>query len=100
MMIEHGPGQSRVESLLRPWLAPLKVGARRGAVAREMICQIAQGWLAGCVEPLLHAVEVSRAGGVRQVIRHGPDAGQHRKERHLRVGEHELDRLRTWRGST
>jgi hypothetical protein len=65
-----------------------------------MIREIAQDGPAGRVEPPLHSIEISHTGSVRQIVRQRPDAGEHREEMRLRVGERKLNCLRLWRWAT
>ena len=67
-----------------------------GTVGGKMIREVAQGRLARRVEPASHACEVPVPGCVRQIVGHGPDAQQHRKQMGLRIREREFNGLR-WR---
>ena len=56
-----------------------------------MIREVAQRRPARRVEPAFHACEVPVPGCVRQIVGHGPDPQQHRKQMGLRIREREYN---------
>src|SRR5579862_9859192 len=74
--VDDGPGERRVENVLRSGLVPLEVHTHLWAVAGKMIVQITQRRRAGFVKPALHLREITHACRMRQIARQRPDAGE------------------------
>jgi len=87
MVVHNRPGKRGVENLLHTGLAPVQVFADPRIVGGMMIREVSQGRPALAVEPACHPCEVTIPGCVRQIVGHGPDLQQHRKQMGLRIRE-------------